>query len=95
VWRGTRALILARTGGFQQAERLAREALELTEETDSLNLAGDALLVLAEVLATSGGIAEATAYASEAVHRYREKGNKISARRAEQFAGLDRGRRRA
>ena len=95
VWRGTRALILARTGGFQQAERLAREALELTEETDSLNLAGDALLVLAEVLATSGGIAEATAYAGEAVHRYREKGNKISARRAEQFAGLDRGRRRA
>jgi predicted ATPase/class 3 adenylate cyclase len=95
VWRGTRALILARTGELQRAERLAREALELTEETDSLNLAGDALLILAEVLATSGRIAEATAYASEAVHRYGEKGNKISARRAEQFAGLDRGRRRA
>jgi predicted ATPase/class 3 adenylate cyclase len=95
VWRGTRALILARTGELQQAERLARDALEFTEETDSLNLAGDALLVLAEVLATSGRIAEAAAYASAAVHRYREKGNKVSSRRAEQFAGLDRGRRRA
>jgi predicted ATPase/class 3 adenylate cyclase len=95
VWRGTRALILARAGESQQAERLAREALALTEETDSLNLAGDALLVLAEVLATSGRIAEAAAYASQALHRYQEKGNKISVHRAEQFAGLDRGRRRA
>jgi predicted ATPase/class 3 adenylate cyclase len=92
VWRGTRALILAGAGESEQAERLAREAVALSRETDWLNLAGDSLLALAEVLAAGGRTAEATAHASEALRRYREKGNKISARRAEQLAGLDRGR---
>jgi tetratricopeptide (TPR) repeat protein len=92
VWRGTRALILAGAGESEQAERLAREAVALSRETDWLNLAGDSLLALAEVLAAGGRTAEATAHASEALRRYREKGNMISARRAEQLAGLDRGR---
>jgi class 3 adenylate cyclase/tetratricopeptide (TPR) repeat protein len=95
VWRGTRALILTSAGESEQAERLAREAVALTRETDWPNLAGDALLVLAEVLAAGGRIAEATARAGEALRRYREKGNEISARRAEQLARLDRGRPQA
>jgi tetratricopeptide (TPR) repeat protein len=91
VWRGTRALILAGRREFQQAEGLAREAVALSRETDSTNLIGDTLLILAEVLAAGGRIAEATAHAGEALHRYLEKGNKVSARRAEQLAGLDQG----
>jgi predicted ATPase len=92
VWRGTRALILVSTGESEQAERLAREAVALTRETDWPNLVGDALLVLAEVLAAGGRIAEAKVRAREALRRYREKGNEISARRAEQLARLDHGR---
>jgi ATP/maltotriose-dependent transcriptional regulator MalT len=95
VWRGTRALILASAGESQQAERLARQAVALSRETDSTNLTGDALLILAEVLAAGGRTAEAMAHAGEALRRYREKGNKISARRAEQLAGVDRGRPQA
>jgi class 3 adenylate cyclase/tetratricopeptide (TPR) repeat protein len=92
VWRGTRALILASAESFEQAERLAREAVALSRGTDWPNLAGDALLVLAEVLAAGGRTAEATARAGEALRRYRQKGNDISARRAEQLARLDRGK---
>jgi hypothetical protein len=47
------------------------------------------------VLAASGRAAEATACAGEALRRYREKGNEISARRAEQLARLDRDRPQA
>jgi class 3 adenylate cyclase/tetratricopeptide (TPR) repeat protein len=95
VWRGTRALILASAGESEQAERLAREAVALSRGTDWLNLAGDALLVLAEVLAVGGRTAEARARAGEALRRYRQKGNDISAHRAEQLARLDRGRPQA
>jgi class 3 adenylate cyclase/tetratricopeptide (TPR) repeat protein len=92
AWRGTRALILASAGRFEQAERLAEEAVALSRGTDWPNLAGDALLVLAEVLAAGGRMAEATACAGEALRRYQQKGNDISARRAERLARLDRGR---
>jgi class 3 adenylate cyclase/tetratricopeptide (TPR) repeat protein len=95
VWRETRALILASAGESEQAERLAREAVALSRGTDWLNLAGDALLVLAEVLAVGGRTAEARARAGEALRRYRQKGNDISAHRAEQLARLDRGRPQA
>jgi class 3 adenylate cyclase/tetratricopeptide (TPR) repeat protein len=95
MWRATRALILASAGEPGQAERLAREAVALSRGTDWPNLAGDSLLVLAEVLAAGGRTAEATACAGEALRRYREKGNEISARRAEQLARLDRDRPQA
>jgi ATP/maltotriose-dependent transcriptional regulator MalT len=88
VWRGTRALILASTGQSEPAEALAREAVVLSGETDSPDLAGDALVVLAEVLFTAGRLTEATACANEALNRYRAKGNKPSARRASSMFGL-------
>jgi class 3 adenylate cyclase/tetratricopeptide (TPR) repeat protein len=90
VWRGTRALILARDGDSAEAEVLARDAVALTEDTDSLNLAGDALVVLAEVLAVGGHLVDAAVYARKALRRYHEKGNRVSSRRAEDIAALDR-----
>ncbi|MEU4690045.1 adenylate/guanylate cyclase domain-containing protein [Actinoplanes sp. NPDC023714] len=92
VWRGTRALILAHAGDAEQALALARHAVALTQNTDSLNLAGDALLVLAEVLVAAGHRDDAAVYAREALRRYRDKGNAVSSRRAEDIASLDRNR---
>jgi class 3 adenylate cyclase/tetratricopeptide (TPR) repeat protein len=86
LWRGTRALILATAGEAQPAEQLAREAVAFAKETDSVNLVGDALLDLAQVLTASGRAADAMTYAEEALHRYQEKGNRVSVRRAERLA---------
>jgi len=86
LWRGTRALVLATAGQAQAAEQFAREAVAFAKETDSVNLVGDALVDLAEVLAASGRTADAMTYAKEALHHYHEKGNRVSVRRAESLA---------
>ena len=54
LWRQARGKLLARRGELEEGERLAREAVALAEETDMLNVHGDALLDLAEVLALAG-----------------------------------------
>src|SRR5206468_7163034 len=59
VWRGVRAKVLARRGELDEATRLAREAVALADETDSLNLQGDAWVNLAEVLRLGMSHAEA------------------------------------
>ncbi len=41
-WRGVRAKILALRGEHRRAEALARTAVAFAEETDLLNMAGDA-----------------------------------------------------
>jgi predicted ATPase/class 3 adenylate cyclase len=89
LWRGTRAQLLAVAGDLEQAERLAREAVALTDETDSPNLAGDAHLILAEVLYLSGHTTRAVHHAHEAFRRYRAKGNRVSNRRAKELSPLD------
>src|SRR5207302_4167150 len=50
VWRSARAKVLARQGDVDGALRLAREAGAILTQTDWLNLRGDAVLDLAEVL---------------------------------------------
>jgi hypothetical protein len=65
-WRGPRAKVLARRGERAEAERLAREAVELASRTDFPSLRGDALANLAEV--TGDGWEDAAA-------EYRRKGN--------------------
>jgi DNA-binding SARP family transcriptional activator len=71
-WRGPRAKVLAARGERDEAERLAREAVELAERTDFLNLRGDALANLAEV--TRSGLEDAAA-------AYTQKGNAAALRR--------------
>jgi class 3 adenylate cyclase/tetratricopeptide (TPR) repeat protein len=83
-WRRLQALLESQGGRGDEAERLAREAVALTESTDGLGFQGDALSDLAEVLAGVGRTDEATATLTLALERYERKGNIPLARRVRQ-----------
>jgi class 3 adenylate cyclase/tetratricopeptide (TPR) repeat protein len=73
--RSARALVLAARGEFAEAERLAREAVDLYADAETPNPQGDAWMDLAKVLRTAGKSAEAAAAAREALGFYERKGN--------------------
>ena len=75
LWRFVRAPILARRGEYEQAEQLARTAVELLGSTDSPALHADAISELASVLEASGRLAEAIATNDRAISLYEEKGD--------------------
>jgi Flp pilus assembly protein TadD len=75
------ALVNAHRGQHDDAERLAREAVEVIERTDSLTYQGDALCDLADVLTTAGRSDEAAAALTQAFDRYERKRNLIMVRR--------------
>ena len=78
--RAARAKLLARAGDVEAAERLAREAVALAEETpDFLLLRGDAVLDLGEVLAATRERPAAVGATEEALELYERKGNVVSA----------------
>ena len=79
AWLRARAKVLARRGEFEEAERLAREAIALGAETDMLNAHGDALLDLAEVLVLAGK--DASVELEQALALYERKGNLVMAER--------------
>jgi tetratricopeptide (TPR) repeat protein len=83
LWRRARAKALAGLGGdIDEAERLSREAVELATATDDLNLHGDALVDLAEIMSVADHADEAVAAIEEALRLYGRKGNLASSRRA-------------
>ena len=82
VWRGMQAKILARQGRGEDAEVLAREAVQLAADTDLLTYHGDALVDLAEVLHADGRAAEAADSISAGLRLYERKGNLAAAERA-------------
>ena len=49
LWRQVQALVHAHRGQHAEAERLAREAISITERMDGLNYQGDVLCDLADV----------------------------------------------
>jgi tetratricopeptide (TPR) repeat protein len=73
-WRMPCARALAHRGTADEAERLAREAVEVGETTDFLNVHADALLTLAEVLTVVGRDGAESARA-QALELYERKGN--------------------
>jgi tetratricopeptide (TPR) repeat protein len=75
LWRQVQASVHAHRGEHTDAERLAREAVEIAERTDALNNQGDALCDLAEVLATAGRSEEAAQTLEQALERYERKKN--------------------
>ena len=75
LWRQVQALVHAHRGEDAEAERLAREALEIAESTDALNYQGDAFSDLAEVLAAAGRTDEAAEALERALERYQRKKN--------------------
>ena len=83
LWRQVKAKVLARRGEHAEAERMARGAVAVGEETDILNAQGDALADLAEVFLLAGRPDEAAAALEQAIERYERKGNRVSTGRAQ------------
>ena len=81
-WRCVRARTLAGRGRFDEAEPLARQALELVTPTDFLVLHGDALVDLGEVMLAAGRKEEGTDAIAGAIERYERKGALTAQRRA-------------
>jgi ATP/maltotriose-dependent transcriptional regulator MalT len=92
-WRATRAKLLARRSELDEAERLAREAVELVAEAEFPSLQGHALTALADVLRLTGRPAEAAPLLTSALELHERKGNIVSAaeirRMLEQVGALD------
>jgi Flp pilus assembly protein TadD len=74
--------VLARRGSIQEAERLAREAVRLVEQTDWLQGHADALMDLAEVLRLAGRTQNAAESLRQALQLYDHKGNLVLAAKA-------------
>ncbi len=64
LWRSTRARLLARAGAFSEAERMARDAVEIASLTDGLRDRARAHFALAEVLQLAEKQKEARAEAT-------------------------------
>jgi class 3 adenylate cyclase/tetratricopeptide (TPR) repeat protein len=81
-WRRVRAEVLARRGDVEEAERLAREAIELAAPTDYTEDHALAYAALAKVLQLAKRPDEAAAALEEAIRLFEEKGDLASAARA-------------
>jgi tetratricopeptide (TPR) repeat protein len=72
---GVRAMVAARRGAFDEAERLASEALTIIDVTDFPCDRADARVALAEVLELAGRSEDAIRVADEALELFHTKGN--------------------
>jgi tetratricopeptide (TPR) repeat protein len=81
-WRRAMAKVLAARGSIEEAERLAREAVELANGTTYVPERGNSWMRLAEVLRMAGKNEEAAGALSRAVELYEQKRNVVSAERA-------------
>jgi class 3 adenylate cyclase/tetratricopeptide (TPR) repeat protein len=87
VWRSARAAALAESGDLTRAEQLAEEAVSLAEGTDFLDLQGNTLLGLAQVLRLVGDSDAAQAAAERGRHAFERKGNVVSETKAAALLG--------
>ena len=83
--RSIRAKVLAVLDRINEAEPLARSALELVDGTDALNQRANVRRDLAHVLTCAGHVQEAVAVAQDAIRLYQRKGNVVSAARVREF----------
>jgi tetratricopeptide (TPR) repeat protein len=81
VWRQAQALVLSARGDHESAEKLAREAVTISGQTDNLELQGDGYCDLAEVLEAAGRSEDAITAWQDALDRYERKGIVPFARR--------------
>jgi DNA-binding SARP family transcriptional activator/tetratricopeptide (TPR) repeat protein len=82
LWRSTRAKVLARRGELKAALQLARDAVEIAEESDFLPARAGALEDLAKVLYMADGADEARPALQAAIDQYEQKGNLLAVDRA-------------
>jgi class 3 adenylate cyclase/tetratricopeptide (TPR) repeat protein len=80
--RTTLALVRLGRGDLEEAERLAREAVDVASGTDFILLSAAALQVLGETLLARGRPAEAAAALEDAHRLHERKGNVVGAREA-------------
>ena len=80
-WRMAQARVLADRGEFEDAIRLADEAVEINGQTDYIGWQGDGLEVKGQVLEAAGRGDDARAAYEEAIARYERKGNVVAAGR--------------
>jgi DNA-binding SARP family transcriptional activator len=82
LWRSIRAKVLARRGDLDNAERLAREAVEFAAGSDFHPAHADALMDLGHVLELRGESHSAALAVREAIRFYELKGNLVQVERA-------------
>ncbi|MGB2875926.1 MAG: AAA family ATPase [Gaiellaceae bacterium] len=82
LWRQVRAKVRARADRHAEAERLAREAVSLFEQTDMLDFHARGLADLAQVLALAGRVDDAEQELMQALALFDRKGNAVLAARA-------------
>jgi tetratricopeptide (TPR) repeat protein len=85
-WRRIRAKALAQKDELEEAVVLAREAVQIAEETEYFDLLVQSVAVLGEVLGASGS-EEADAVLRRALGLYERKGNVVEADRIRQVLG--------
>jgi tetratricopeptide (TPR) repeat protein len=85
LWRQARAKLLARRGELAEAELVSRETVELARPTDAVELHGDVLFQLAEVLTVGGKHEEAHMAAESARDLYDRKEYLVGASRAREL----------
>ncbi|MFN2470763.1 MAG: AAA family ATPase [Gaiellaceae bacterium] len=83
LWRQVRAKVLARRGECAEAERRAREAVAIAEDSDWLDGQGDVYADLAEVLSLADRPKQAAEALEQALARYERKGSVVKAQRAQ------------
>jgi DNA-binding SARP family transcriptional activator len=82
AWRQGLALVEAHLGRHAEANRLAREAVDLAARSDWLNLRAETLEDLAAVEASAEHAVEACSALDEAIVLYERKGNLVARERA-------------
>jgi len=85
LWRGVSAKLLAQQGRHDEAERAAREAVELTRHADSPIDQANALMDFGGALRMAGKHDEAALAGAEALGLYEQKGNLVQAATARAF----------
>jgi class 3 adenylate cyclase/tetratricopeptide (TPR) repeat protein len=80
--RGPLAMVLARRGRLDEAERLAAEAVELAAGSDMLGMQAGALLDLARVRRLAGRNGDAATLARQALDLAERKGHRVAAAQA-------------
>ncbi len=86
LWRCVQAKLLARDRQHERSDAVLTEALDLIGGSDWLDWQGNGLMDLAELRRLGGRIADAVEALAQASARFTEKGNVVSARRADELA---------
>jgi class 3 adenylate cyclase/tetratricopeptide (TPR) repeat protein len=79
LWRDAQALVEAQRGQHVAAERLAREAVAIGEQTEALHAQAETYADLGEVLALAGRREEAAKAFQQALARYEDKESLVRA----------------